>query len=80
MLTLRLSEEEYQLLREASLSGGARSVSDYARDSLFRAASNTRAPGADTLKCRLDQAETEIRSLQRDLQNLQLTAGQALNR
>src|SRR5688572_19517562 len=35
MISFRLSEEEYAILRRASLSNGARSVSDFARDTLF---------------------------------------------
>lgn len=35
MVSFRLSEEEYTILQRASLNTGARSVSDFARDTLF---------------------------------------------
>jgi len=35
MISFRVSEEEYRQLQSATLSAGARSISDYARDNLF---------------------------------------------
>jgi uncharacterized protein (DUF1778 family) len=76
MLTIRLSEQDYQLIREASLASGARSVSDYARDSLFRtAAAGNSVLAVDELQDRMEQAESEIRSLQRVLQTLRFSDG-----
>lgn len=76
MLSLRLSEEEYQLLLKASVANGSRSVSDYARDSIFRLspAPPDLPPGAEILKTRMDEFETELQSLHRDLRRLQQLA------
>jgi len=61
ILTLRLSEEDYHVLREASARDGARSLSDYARDTLFRTA---RSPtGVHDLTCRLAVCEAGMMSL-----------------
>lgn len=79
MLAIRLSEEQYQLLRQASLASGARSLSDYARDFLFPASPDNGVCAVTALKQRLELAETEIRFLRRDLQNLRIVADQVLN-
>lgn len=70
MVSLRLSEEEYQFLLKASLSNGARSISDYARDALFRVPPGSSVPVVDKLKSRMDKFETELQSLHHHLQGL----------
>ncbi len=68
ILTLRVSEADYQILQEASLKEGARSLSDYARDSLFR-----------TVPCErktLDEFSVEIRSLNHSLRDLRALLAQ----
>ncbi len=47
LVNFRLSEEEYQVLRETCLRSGARSVSDYARSAVLSGAAAS-APAAET--------------------------------
>ena len=61
MVSFRLSEEEYARLHEASVSRGARSVSDFARDSLV----HSLAPDPQIRKLASD-----FESLNRDVQAL----------
>jgi uncharacterized protein (DUF1778 family) len=77
MLNLRLSEEEYRLLHNASLVSGSRSVSDYARDSLFRAVQSTIPITAEQLKARMDGFEVELHSISRVLLQLHQKTGHA---
>ena len=64
MVSFRLSEEEYQFLRAVSESKGARSVSDYARDTLFRI-----SPPAE-IQARVDKLAGDLETLNREVQSL----------
>jgi len=69
MISLRLSEEEYQYLRTIAESKGARSVSDYARDTLF----HTNQVGTQhppELQARMDKLASMLDSLNREVQSL----------
>jgi len=70
ILTLRLSEEDYYVLREASARDGARSLSDYARDSLFRTA-RTPSGVVHDLRVRMAEFEAEMVSLSERVRRLQ---------
>jgi hypothetical protein len=64
IITFRLSEEEFQQLLSASVSRGARSVSDYARDVLFRELQNNEADHENqALHDRVDRLASELQSL-----------------
>jgi hypothetical protein len=73
ILTLRLSTDDYQALRQASLRDGARSLSDYARDSLFRAFRTE--PAAYEMKSRMTEFEDAIDSLKDAVRQLQMRVG-----
>ncbi len=68
VLTLRLSDEDYEVLRQASVEHGARSLSDYARDSLFHRWRRT-VP-SEELNTRMDQFAVELHSLNYTLRRL----------
>jgi hypothetical protein len=80
ILTLRISDDDYQVLQEASLRDGARSLSDYARDSLFRETGVTTAAVASDLKNKMEQVAAQIDSLHRALGRLQaqISAGESI--
>ena len=69
MVTFRLSEEEYQFLRTVSESKGARSISDYARDTLFRTSQAARRQPAE-VQARLDKLAGDLEALNREVQSL----------
>jgi hypothetical protein len=73
ILTLRLSDEDYQALQQASLRDGARSLSDFARESLFRA---TTVGPRDDLKLRIEEFEMGIGSLHNAVARLQALVDQ----
>ena len=73
MISFRLSEEEYQYLRTISESKGARSVSDYARDTLFRISQAARRPPVE-IQAKVDKLATMLDTLNREVQSLR--AGQ----
>lgn len=70
LVNFRLSEEEYQQLKESCASSGARSVSDYARAAVLKGANlfSPKAPGTN---------ETEVYALATD-PSLVLAASNAL--
>jgi hypothetical protein len=70
MVSIRLSEEEYQFLRSVSESKGARSVSDYARDTLFRITQAARQRPPAEFQARMDKLAGEIESLNREVQSM----------
>jgi hypothetical protein len=69
MVSFRLSEEEYQFLCAVSKSKGARSVSDYARGTLFRISQAARRPPAE-IQARVDKLAGDLESLNREVQSL----------
>ena len=69
MISFRLSEAEYQYLRTISESRGARSVSDYARDTLFRISQSARRPPAE-IQAKVDKLATMLDTLNREVQSL----------
>ncbi len=76
VLTLRISDDDYQVLQQASVRDGARSLSDYARDSLFRESRADAASAASDLRIKMEEFAVEIDSLSHALRHLraQITA------
>jgi uncharacterized protein (DUF1778 family) len=80
MVSFRLSEDEYQILRRASESQSARSVSDFARDSLFHMLQDaTRTADAHALELRIEELASEFKALTGDLENLRAFVGQNID-
>ena len=79
MVSIRLSEEEYQFLRSVSESKGARSVSDYARDTLFRITQAARQRPPAEIQARMDKLAGELESLNREVQSLRTGQPAAMN-
>ena len=78
MISFRLSEEEYQYLRTISESKGARSVSDYARDTLFRISQAARRPPVE-IQAKVDKLATMLDTLNREVQSLRTGQPAAMN-
>jgi hypothetical protein len=71
MVSFRVSEEEYEFLRQHSLTRGARSVSDYARAALFGTVVDGDASGsAVALADRMHRLDTEMRELNYEVKRL----------
>ena len=72
MVSFRLSEEQYEALVHASFSTGARSVSDYARDTLFDCLDiQNRGTAAGALESRVERIALDVESLTRNMRQLQ---------
>jgi hypothetical protein len=69
MISFRLSEEEYERVRDLSLMEHARSVSDYARDALCRLPHGN-GVSRDSMDPRVDGLEGAVKQLRADLQQL----------
>ena len=72
LVNFRVTDEEYDTLRDASITGGARCLSDFARAAVLQAASSTRAahagepaavPHMAGLDRRIAAIETEVARL-----------------
>jgi len=71
VISFRLSEEQYLALREISLSQGARSVSDYARDNLLRQLEPGPTSGEPRgIEDRINRLTGEIEELNRIVERL----------
>ena len=60
LVNFRLSEEEYQTLKDAALSQGARSISDFARAAILTSVANPVGQNGALDLEGLDQKVTEI--------------------
>ena len=69
MISFRLSEEEYERVRDMSLIEHARSVSDYARAALCRLPDGNDI-SSDAKDPRVDRLEGAVKQLKGDLQQL----------
>jgi len=68
-VSFRLSEDEYECLRQTSQNRGARSVSDYARVTLCHMVAG--GPGAaESPEARIEQIQQKMRELDRQIQRL----------
>lgn len=69
LVNFRVSEEEFQNLREACLSGGARSISDFARSAVLNTfGSSGEVEGQlkvrlSTIDQKMDELDTSLRTL-----------------
>jgi hypothetical protein len=70
MISFRLSEDEYEWLRQDSLAKGARSVSDYARLILCRIALGGGESNRDGAEEKLLQIGHRLNELDREVQRL----------
>jgi hypothetical protein len=78
MVSFRLSEEEYERLKDLSLTERARSISDFARIALCR------LPDTDTVACkdgpRVDKLEGTVGQLKVDIRELRQMLEAVLSR
>lgn len=71
MISFRISEEEYQSVQQASLSHGARSVSDFSRECLLHLLHQPAAGAPRTaLDSKIEQLSSEFKMLNRDVETL----------
>jgi hypothetical protein len=75
-VSFRLSDDEYENLRQVSLAEGARSVSDYARLTLCRLLGGSREGAGNGIEARVLQLDEQIQAMQNELRRLQATVGQ----
>jgi hypothetical protein len=75
ILSLRISEEEYDRLRQNSLTQGSRSVSDYARDTLFNFSSGEPASPSNGLERKMRKLNSEMQVLSLELDRLRRSLG-----
>lgn len=60
LVNFRLSEDEYQTLKEAAIRQGARSISDFARAAILNSVSNPRSENGQMDLSTLDRKVTDI--------------------
>lgn len=77
MVSIRLSEDEYSILQDATQSNGARSVSDFARDVLFRSSHPAlRGSGGErVLQAKVDRLYGELQGLTEQVERLRRAVG-----
>jgi hypothetical protein len=72
MVSIRLLEDEYQQLKELCVTQGARSVSDLAREAMFRMLTQPSADdGAQHLAARLRQLDQTVARLGEQLEAME---------
>ena len=76
VVSFRLSDDEYESLRQVSLAEGARSVSDYARVALCRLMGAARESDGDGIEAKVFQLDEQMQALQDELRRLQAVVGQ----
>ena len=74
MVSVRLSDEEFQKLRAVCLSSGARSVSDLAREAMHRLIEHAEAP-SHGVHAKLDELDTRLSRLQDQVRTLAANVG-----
>ncbi len=60
LVNFRLSEDEYQTLKDAAIRQGARSISDFARAAILTSVGNPKAENGQTDLSNLDRKVSEI--------------------
>ena len=68
MVSFRLSEDEYERLKDLSMTECARSISEFARDALCKLSNSNPAPQAAAP--RVEKLETTVHQLKLDLHDL----------
>ena len=74
-LSLRITDEQYQSLCEATLNHGARSVSDYARDTLCQPHNGDNPHLADDLDKRIATLHSELLVMGLEIERLRRFIG-----
>jgi len=72
MLSIRLSEDEYERLKELCVAEGARSISDLTRSAVQRMLYPSQAEPSVHLVERMQQLDGMVRVLNREVQRLSL--------
>jgi hypothetical protein len=75
IVSFRLSDDEYESLKQVSLSEGARSVSDYARVALCRLLGASRPGDGDGIEAKVLHLDAQMQALQDELRRLQAVIG-----
>jgi len=75
VVSFRLSDDEYESLKQVSLAEGARSVSDYARLALCGLLGGPRQSGRDGLEAKVCELDEQMQALQHELRRLQAVVG-----
>lgn len=70
MISFRLSEDEYEILKKDSLHRGARSVSDYAGSTLRRLIASQAGIHGDGFEARIEQLDGRMQELNREVRRL----------
>jgi predicted DNA-binding protein len=70
MISLRLSDEEYESLRSLYGLHGSRSVSEFARNAMQKAIGETVDPHGNTLENRMFHLDTKMTSLDHEVARL----------
>lgn len=78
LVNFRLSEDEYQTLKEAAIRQGARSISDFARGAILNSVTNPRSENGQVDLTGLDRKMNEIQGTVEKISGL-LTRTQAYN-
>ena len=70
MISLRLSDEEYESLRSLYRLHGSRSVSEFARNAMQKVIGESAAPGGNTLESRIVDLDSKMNSLDHEVARL----------
>ena len=70
IVSFRLSEEEYECLRQKSLTQGTHSTSDCARAAVLLLLADRTAAPADDFQAKVAQLDQRVRRVERELQQL----------
>ena len=75
VVSFRLSDDEYERLKQVSLAEGAHSVSDYARLALCRLLGAPRRSSGDGIEAKVLQLDEQMQAVQEELRRLQGVVG-----
>jgi len=70
IVSFRLSEEEYEVLKKTCLAHGAHSVSDYARSSTCRVIDTNHGSHSPRVEAEIENLSGKVNELQRELERL----------
>ena len=78
IVTFRLAEDEFEHIKSLCIAEGARSISDYARNSLCNSSTARAAPSDPGLDARVGRLDRKVEELDRAIKELmRLIAGDA---
>ena len=75
MVNFRLSEDEYEYLKNTCLTEGARSISDFARAAVCRTLTNHTAPPGEPLDAWVRKLDGKVEELDRAVKELSALLG-----